>query len=461
MRRTISFVLFFGGAVNAFAVEQVQREFQRTVTLAPGRSFFVENSFGNVSIRTQTGRAAAIAVTIECSANSRERAESLCNQIEVSVQEGTDRVAVQTKVPQNIDGRNVGFQINYDIVVPQDTPLRVQNKFGAVSVSDLQANAVVTNVSGPVRFTGGRGRRDIDNKFGNIDVQSQDGDIKILNVSGDVTVGDIRGVVDINNRFGNITVVRASAGVTILNASGNVDARNITGPISVTNSFAPVAITAAASTVNVRNQSGAIRVDDAKESVDLRTQFEAITFSRIGRGAIVRGESSNITGDTVNGDVTVDTTFGSINLKGVRGNVISRAQSSSVRVEGVDGSVSAKTSFKELTITDVAGGVTADNESGAVSVEPRQVALCQPVAIRTRFAAVRFRVPAGTGYNLDARTRFGRINSELDVESVTRSASSTGNGQDVTLGGRIPGNRMCDLRIATESGNIDILKSTR
>jgi hypothetical protein len=130
-------------------------------------------------------------------------------------------------------------------------------------------------------------------------------------------------------------------------------------------------------------------------------------------------------------------------------------------VEGADGSVTAQTSFEEVTIRDVAGAVTVDNQSGAVRVEPRGAPQCQPVSIRTTFAPVRFRVPPGTGYNLDARTRFGRINSELDVESVTRSAASPGNGQDVTLGGRIAGNGMCGLRILTESGNIDILKSTK
>src|SRR5688572_15614231 len=460
MRTAISLVLFLACAPHAFAVQQAQREIQRTATLPPGRAFRVEHSFGNVSIRTQPGRTANIRAVIECSANSKERAETLCNGIEVSVQEGTDRVTVQTKVPEDRSGRNAGFQINYDIALPQDTPLHVENKYGSVDVRDLQANAVIANTSGAVRVTGGRGRRDIDNKFGDIDLELQNGDLRVINASGNVMVREVRGAVDINSRFGNITVNEATGGVTIVGASGTVDAGNITGGVMVTNAFGRVTLTGASSSVNVRNQSGAIRVEDVKESVDLQTTFDAITFSRIGKDAVVRGQSSNISGEAVGGNVIVDTAFGNIAMRGVRGDTTLRSHSGAIRVDGVEGMVSAKTSFNEMSISDVAGPVTADNDSGAVRVEPRSGKSCQPISIRTRFAPIRFRVPGGAGYNVEARTRFGRISSEIDLETTVRSASASSN-QNVSLIGRIPGTGACDLRLTTDSGNIDILKGIR
>ena len=460
MRTAISLLLLLSCAPPAFAAQQAQREIQRTATLPPGRAFRVEHSFGNLSIRTQPGRTATIRAVIECRANSRDRAEALCKGIDVAVQEGADRVTVQTKVPDDRSRRDVGFQINYDIALPQDTPLQVENRFGAVSVRDLQANAVIVNTSGSVRVTGGRGRRDIDNKFGDVDLEMQNGDLKVTNNSGNVVIYDVRGSVDVGNRFGNVRVTDAFGPLTISGASGNVEGRNITGAVLITNSFGTVSITGAGAGVNVRSQSGAIRVEDVKESVDLHTTFDAITFSRIGKDAVVRGQSSNISGEAVGGNVIVDTAFGSIAMRGVRGDTTLRNHSGAIRVDGVEGMVSAKTSFNEMSISDVAGPVTADNDSGAVRVEPRSGKSCQPISIRTRFAPIRFRVPGGAGYNVEARTRFGRISSEIDLETTVRSASASSN-QNVSLIGRIPGTGACDLRLTTDSGDIDILKGIR
>jgi hypothetical protein len=63
------------------------------------------------------------------------------------------------------------------------------------------------------------------------------------------------------------------------------------------------------------------------------------------------------------------------------------------------------------------------------------------------------RLPESAGYNLTARTSFGRINSELPV-------TSTGQLGGDSLNGKI-GNGGCTLSLTNANGSIDILKLSR
>ena len=76
-------------AMTATAREEVQRDFHKTVPLASGRSFRIENSNGNVSVHTQSKGEVDIHATIRCSANSASEARSFCEQIQIVVDAGS------------------------------------------------------------------------------------------------------------------------------------------------------------------------------------------------------------------------------------------------------------------------------------------------------------------------------------------------------------------------------------
>lgn len=75
---------------------------------------------------------------------------------------------------------------------------------------------------------------------------------------------------------------------------------------------------------------------------------------------------------------------------------------------------------------------------------------CYPVSLKSSFGAIRFYVPEGAGFTVNARTSFGKINSELPL-SVSGSMSAD------ALTGRL-GDGKCELTLANSNGNIDLLK---
>ena len=121
-------------------------------------------------------------------------------------------------------------------------------------------------------------------------------------------------------------------------------------------------------------------------------------------------------------------------------------------VTGVTGDAGVRTSFAGVTLETVGGRITVDNQNGAISVTAvRPASGCRDISLKTSFSSIRVRVPEGLGYNLTARTSFGRISSELPV-------TSTGSIGGDTLNGTI-GSSGCQLQLTDSNGSIEIAKA--
>jgi len=383
---TISLMFIFSCALTAFAREEVKRDFQRTVTLPVGRFFKLTNAFGNVSVHREAGRSAAIRASIECSADSNAQAQKLCNDIQISFQEGNSGVTVETGFPQDTGKRNIGFRVHYDIALPDETLLTVQNRFGDVTLTDVRGDATVRNSNGDVRMNGGRAPRDIENMFGNVELRSQQGPIKLITANGDVVIDNNTGALRVDNRFGDVTVTNNGGNVTVSNSSGAVTVSNITGEVSITHSFGGITVKGAGDRVNVQNRNGAITLDD------------------------------------------------------------------------VAGAITARSSFQGITITNANNSITVDNQNGPITVEARAGRRCQNILLRTTASPIRLTVPAAFGYTLEARTAFGRINPDVQLQIAGQRTARDGPVHDSSLIGRIPGEGNCDLRLTNQNGNIDIIR---
>jgi hypothetical protein len=458
MRRIISLfiIIFYWSAMASFAGarEEVRRDFQKTVTLATGKGFRIESSLGSIRIRTQQQSQADIRAVIKCSADTAAEAKSICDQIQISVQESASGVSVLTEYPRFQGGgrRNIGYGVDYEIAVPETTALDVRNRFGNVAVYDVRAASSINNSNGDVQISGGRGRQQIENSFGKVEVRANSGDVGVKTGNGDVLVSDTTGNVDVTDRFGKITVTRATGNVMINSNNGTIDLATVGGVASIVNTFGAVTVSGATGDVTVNNQNGGVRVTDVRGSADLRTTFDRISFTGIAKRVEVRASNTNVVGETVGENASVETTFGNVDLRAVKGSATITANNTTVTLRDISGEVRARTTFNGVTVSNAGGPVTVENQNGSVTVDSR-VTRCQPMSLSTSFGPIRVTVPSGVGYNLSAKTTFGRINSEAEL-AVTGIVSAD------TLNGTIAGGG-CALRLIGQNGNIDILKSVK
>jgi len=103
-----------------------------------------------------------------------------------------------------------------------------------------------------------------------------------------------------------------------------------------------------------------------------------------------------------------------------------------------------------VTISDAVGPITVESANGSVIVEPKGGQGCKPISLRTSFGPIRVTAATGFGYDVTARTSFGRIHSDLEM-TVTGEVSN----QDVQ--GKIRGGG-CEMRLMDQNGDIEIVK---
>ena len=451
MQRRIS-VLLVCCALAASAREESTRDFRKSVPLPAGRTFRIEHSLGNLTIRGQAKNEVDIIATIRCSAPSAQEARQCADRIQIRVEDTGAGVSVRTEYPPNRESffhwRDLGYSVNYDISMPDSAVLEVRNSFGRVSASGLHAGAAIHNGNGSVQVASGKGNQRIDNSFGEVIVLGNDGDVTVVNANGRVEARDVTGALDIRDRFGNVQVSGAGKTVNINSGNGRVEVVNAKGTVTVSNSFGAADVSLAKADVTVRNQNGSVDASDISGTADLNTTFAPVKFARIGKALRVNAQNSTVTGDTVGESAAVETTFGGIDVRNVKGGARATAANSSIRLAYVTGQIYAKTSFAGVTVDDATGPVTVEAQNGSVAVDAKSTRSCQPISVRTSFAPIRVTLPGSVGYNLAASTSFGRIQSqpEITVSGVL--------GRD-HLNGKIRGGG-CDLRLMNQNGNIDI-----
>ncbi len=134
----------------------------------------------------------------------------------------------------------------------------------------------------------------------------------------------------------------------------------------------------------------------------------------------------------VGGDVYAKTSFGSILVERIGGNLTAEDANGSVTARGVKGDVSVDTSFAGVTLESIGGKIRVDNQNGGISVvASRPSSGCRDISLKTSFSSIRVAIPEGVGYDVSARTSFGRVNTELPI---TATGSMGGDSLTGTIG---------------------------
>jgi DUF4097 and DUF4098 domain-containing protein YvlB len=103
-------------------------------------------------------------------------------------------------------GSRQGLRVDYDIIVPRNTPIRLDG---------VNLNATIEGVSGAI---------DIDNVEGSIRVSGTTGPVSVASVAGGITIEDVRG---------SVAVSTVNQGVRLRNVRGDITAATVNGSISM------------------------------------------------------------------------------------------------------------------------------------------------------------------------------------------------------------------------------------
>ena len=386
-----------------------QLEESETIEVDAGKPFTLKvvSAAGDVTVTGADVETVQVDVVKTAYDSTQARADEEVKSVRYTVEQTGSTITIKYELPKSMNFNNNVNTVDFTITVPNEVTVDVDTGFGEVSV------------------TGTKGDVSIANDFGSITVESIEGALSVSTSSGEVNATSIRaGSADIalQSSFGRITLERASG-------------KDIT----------------------LDSNSGVIELNDVRATGDIVTQTD------FGDTKFENGTADSLDVDTNSGKVSlvklkisqeikVQDDFGEIELE--QAEAISydlHTNSGSITVDGAEGKLKAYTDFGGISIVN-AESVTLDLKTNSGTVEFSGTLGEGPHTVRSDFGAIGLTLPADSKLDVDLKTDFGNINSDLPVTVILNENSRSNESQII---GNINGGGV-QLTVKTNSGSISI-----
>ncbi len=195
-----------------------------------------------------------------------------------------------------------------------------------------------------------------------------------------------------------------------------------------------------------RTGSGDQTVEGLRGPIRLHTGSGDLKLTSIGGDIEVDTGSGDVTLEDIRAGAQAQTGSGDIRAMGIRGGLRARTGSGDVRLRQLDGGpIVVSTGSGEVHMSDIVGALEASTGSGDIRVEGEPTG---PWKIHAGSGDVLLRIPFDVGFQLDAETTSGRIQTDRPMQH-TRSAGRT------RVHGTV-GDGSVSLTVRTGSGDIEI-----
>jgi len=197
--------LFFIAAIlltSQVHAQEVSKEYHKEYNTDASTTLELSNKYGDVVIESWNNNQIIIDVKVTVEVPGRDRAERLLGMIDVEFTEGQDAVEAKTVIDNSFNfsgwGGNKHFRIDYNVKMPEKTPLTLSNRYG---------NTDIDNLSGPVT---------LDIKYGDLAIEKlsrgNEKPINSLTLAYGKAIIEEAGWLEINSRYsGSLEIQRSQA----------------------------------------------------------------------------------------------------------------------------------------------------------------------------------------------------------------------------------------------------------
>ena len=312
-----------------------------------------------------------------------------------------------------------GHNYSYEDQLQQDFPagssLRITNERGAVNVTASDDNQI--HVTAHKRINADNQQEADKFNPGTKPQINASGNVITLNANtrgaGDRTVTtdlDVslprKASAVISSRRGDVSVLGREGDVEIASQHGDAAASDVTGKVSVNLNGGSARISNISGDVSIQGRADDISVADVKGAAQLTGEFDSIKLGKITGVIGFKSARTDMEFSRLNGDLDMDS--GDLRASDLVGPFRLLTRSKDVRLDGVD------------------GNVRLENENGAVEIHMSKLGNMQ---LSNRNSDVQIYIPDKAGFQLDAHSRGGEIESDfstLKIENGNDQATATG-----------------------------------
>jgi DUF4097 and DUF4098 domain-containing protein YvlB len=233
-------------------------------------------------------------------------------------------------------------------------------------------------------------------KRGDVSVSQRTGDVKAATTHGDVALDEITGNATLNVRKGSVTASKITGDLTVDGRLDDSTVSDVTGSVRFSGDF-----------------------------------FGSVALSRIGKAVSFKSSRTDLEFARLSGDFSM--------------------QGDELHATGAVGPLHVLTRAKEIQLEDVSGDVRIEDSNADVEIHASRNRMGN-IQVDNKRGRVSLVVPAGAGFQLDARTSRGEVQSDFDLKTENNDRETHAYGQ-VGSGGPT-------VRLNTDRADIEIRKAS-
>ncbi|MEM1135956.1 MAG: DUF4097 family beta strand repeat-containing protein [Bacteroidota bacterium] len=96
----------------------------------------INNRFGQVKVNTWAKNELTVDIIITAWGRNEELAQTLLNKISIDHKRREGEISFKTNISKNSNNNRAGFEINYEVNMPENCPLDLDNRFGAIYLAN-------------------------------------------------------------------------------------------------------------------------------------------------------------------------------------------------------------------------------------------------------------------------------------------------------------------------------------
>lgn len=266
---------------------------------------------------------------------------------------------------------------------------------------------------------------------GNVTVRSVGGTIKVAAVDGStevesehskLTFEKLSGSLRVTAQKGEAIVAGIKAGAAFALVGTPLRLKEGMGDITVT-SDAAVVFQAMEASMRLEMNGGSLHGKGNQGDLDLRGRNTEVNVESITGVLHIQGDGLTATIVDVRGELQVEATVSDVAIDRA-GDVVLSVDSGSVTIHQAAGAVKAKVTGADVHILDAMGAVALEMDGGDGEVSWAAISGEKESTLRNAGGKLTVRFPARGGCRVDAKSDYGRIDSELETIVVADDFAS-------------------------------------
>ncbi|HEY1464710.1 MAG TPA: DUF4097 family beta strand repeat-containing protein [Terriglobales bacterium] len=324
-------------------------------------------------------------------------------------------------------GHSYSFEDQLAQTFPAGGNLHITNDRGAVNITAADDNQIRISVHKRVNAENqeeadkwnGQTRPQITVSGQNVTVNANTQGAGDHGVASDLDISIPRkATVVVDARHGDGTILGRDGDVSLSAQHGDVSITDINGNVHLDLQDSSAHVSKISGDVNVGGKADDVSFEDIKGTLTLDGDFtESVRLARIAKTFTFKSARTEINFAKLDGDLDLD--------------------SGDLRINNVMGPVRVSTKAKDIGLIGVSGDLRLKNENGSVEVQMTKMG---SMDIATQNADIQLGLPVKAGFQLDARSHGGEIDSDFDGlgihngdEQSTAAGSVGGGGPHIVI----------------------------